>query len=171
LLIIVLLAAAGGACGGHPPGPEQPPPPDAGPSFIADQADFDNFTTWLAFDGGSQADALDSLDGGQRVIYLNQAPPPGSLHFPLGTVIVKTTEGATTFAMVKRGGGFNADLPGWEFFGLAPSLNGRSIILWRGVGTVGTLAYGSMPATGCDACHLGAYQNDFVWGGPQLSVF
>lgn len=155
------------ACGGK----EAPPAPDAGePSFVADQGDFTDFTAWESFDGGSQAD--DTLDGGQRTIYLNHAPPHGSLEFPIGTIIVKTTAGAQTFAMAKRGGGFNPQLDGWEWFEIQPGTGDTYDIVWRGTGPTGTFVYANMPPTGCTDCHIQFYKNDFVGGeGLQLSNF
>jgi hypothetical protein len=166
-LLVALLAAG---CGG-PKEPDDAGPVDAGPpAFVATQGDFAGFTTWEAFDGGSQAG--DSLDGGQRVLYLNKPPPHGSLSFPVGTIVVKTTAGAQTFAMAKRGGGFNPELDGWEWFEIAAGSGDTIQIVWRGTGPSGMFAYANMPATGCTDCHILSWQNDFVAGqGLQLSTF
>jgi hypothetical protein len=167
-LLCLALASTTLACGTHPE-PKLTEQYDAGPSFIAVEGDFAGFTSWEAFDGGTQTN--DMLDGGQRTIYLKERPPHGSREWPLGTIVVKTTEGAQTFAMVKRGGGFNPYLPGWEWFEIALT-DGNPVIVWRGTGPAGTLGYGNMPPTGCNACHLDAYENDFVFGPAiQLSSF
>jgi hypothetical protein len=164
-LLVITIATWG--CGGREPQPV----PDAGETaFVADQGSFTGFTAWQSFDGGAAAD--DTLDGGQRTLYLNRAPPRGSLVFPVGTIIVKTTEGAQTFAMVKRGGGFNPQLDGWEWFELSPGTGNTYEIVWRGVGPSGTFVYANMPPTGCNDCHLLSYRNDFVAGNAlQLSGF
>ena len=148
-----------------------PAEPDAGePTFVANQGDFYGFTSWTSYDGGTSAD--DSLDGGQRTLYLNRPPPPGASVFPVGTIFVKTTAGADTFAMAKRGGGFNPALDDWEWFQLAPAADGDVQIIWRGLGPTGTFVYANMPPTGCTDCHLLAYTNDFVAGpAPQLKMF
>jgi hypothetical protein len=165
-LLTVALAVL--ACG-KPPTPQETE--DAGPpAFIASQGDFTGFTEWQSFDGGT--DAADTLDGGLRTLYLNHPPPHGALEFPVGTIIVKTTAGAQTFAMAKRGGGFNPQLDSWEWFELSPGTGNTYEIVWRGTGPSGTFVYSGMPATGCNDCHLLSYQNDFVAGaGLQLSQF
>ena len=159
--------AAASACGGHP----EPAAADAGPSpFIADQGDFSGFTTWESFDGGTEA--MDNLAvEGQRTIYLNQRPPHGSIQFPQGTIIVKTTAGAPTFGMAKRGGEFNATgALGWEWFQLASDGGTDVQIVWRGAGPPVMFTY----STGgtCNSCHFSGYFNDFVEGSAlQLSQF
>lgn len=152
------------ACGGRP---SSPAAPDAGPSFVATQGSFAHFTSWESFDGGTTAD--DSLNlVGQRILYLNQRPPHGSTQFPIGTIIVKTTQGGATFAMARRGGGFNPQGLGWEWFQLATGADGTPTILWRGDGTSGMLAYGTTSATGCNDCHFEAIDNDYVQGDSIL---
>lgn len=144
---------------------------DAGPTFVATEVDFQGFPNWESFDGGT-SDA-DMLDGGQRTLYLNKRPPHDSLVFPLGTIIVKTTEGAQTFAMAKRGGGFNPIIDDWEWFEIAQNKDGTVQIIWRGQGPPSALGYGTAPPTGCTACHLmEGYLNDYVAGASlQLSSF
>ncbi len=169
LLVIGLLASA---CGSPNPGAtvDAGTYRDSGPEFIAVQGDFADFRSWESFDGGETAD--DSLDGGYRTLYLNKRPPSGSKRFPLGTIIVKTTEGAETFAMVKRGADFNPYGVHWEWFELAAPRDGGVQVLWRGTGPAGTLGYGETKPTGCNECHLYSVRNDFVAGAPlDLSKF
>lgn len=153
------------ACGGRPL--DDAGKSDAGPPFVATQGDFTGFTSWESFDGGTNA--RDTLDGGQRTIYLNHRPPHGSEAFPLGTIIVKTTDGAQTFAMAKRGGGFNPVAGDWEWFELSPSPDGTAQIIWRGTGPPSAQTYGDTTAIACDVCHYQeGYQNDDVAGGALL---
>ena len=166
LSLIALLAACGApheasSDGGH--GLE-----DAGPEFVAVQGDFAGFQEWESFDGG--ADNLDSLDGGVRTIYLNHRPPAGAEAFPLGTILVKTTEGAETFAMVKRGGRYNPASFNWEWFELTLTDGGPPLVIWRGKGPDSTPGYGTTPPTGCTGCHMEAFKNDFVAGPVRLSA-
>jgi len=155
------------ACGGH----AAPEAVDAGPPpFVATQSDFAGFAAWESFDGGSQA--MDGLNVvGQRTLYLNRRPPHGSIQFPTGTMVVKTTAGAPTLAMAKRGGDFNATgALGWEWFQLASATDGDVQIVWRGEGAPVMFTY----STGgtCNSCHFSAYFNDFVEGSPlALSQF
>jgi len=65
--------------------------------------------------------------------YIKRPPASGSSEFPVGTLIVKEATGGTIpheiFAMAKRGGGFNRDAPGWEWFELQDQ---PVVIVWRG---------------------------------------
>jgi hypothetical protein len=171
LRLLPLVAAALLACGPptHAGAADAGKDEDAGPEFVARQGDFAGFPDWPAFDGGSEN--FDSLDGGNRRIYMNRAPPPGSTAFPEGTIFVKTTEGDATFAMAKRGGKFNPTAFNWEWFELTTSDPAAPLIKWRGKGPDSTPGYGETPPTGCTGCHLTAFRNDFVAGPVHLSDF
>jgi predicted CxxxxCH...CXXCH cytochrome family protein len=98
--------------------------------------------------------------------------------FPVGTIIVKETEEAdvtqrTVFAMVKRGGGFNATgAVGWEWFKLGDNADGSATILDRSPAPDWTSPYGAEPVGDCNGCHLLAKSNDDVWDTAlQLSRF
>ena len=157
-LPLLALAAMLPACGAH--SSRGSPDEDAGPSFVATLGDFAGFPAWESFDGGTNAG--DMLDGGIRTIYLNKPRPLDSRIFPLGTILVKTTQGAQTFAMAKRGGGFNPLVDDWEWFEIAPNADGSIRIVWRGQGPPSTFVYGNTVATGCNGCHFDYLQNDFV---------
>jgi hypothetical protein len=168
--LAVLLAACGAP-------PESSPRPDAGGEpevFIALQRDFLGYTTWRAFDVGSEP-----IDGvhtvGTRRVYLNAAPPPGRSGFPVGTILVKTIAGEDnkTFAMVKRGGTYNANgARGWEWFELRTASDGNPAIAWRGVAPPTGEGYSAAQGGTCNGCHAAAADNDFVQSPPlRLSHF
>jgi hypothetical protein len=109
-----------------------------------------------------------------------QLPPitPGSTTFPLGTIIVKETNEADptarqVFAMVKRGGDFNANgAINWEFFELTNNANGTEKVNWQGYGPLDPTKdiYGGNPNV-CNDCHGKAVSNDYVWSAAlQLSA-
>jgi len=158
-----------GACASH----AGPPTHDAGPSFIAADGDFEGFTAWESFDGGTEP--ADSLPGiAQRTLYLNHRPPHGATEYPLGTIIVKTTDGQQTFAMAKRGGGFNSDgALNWEWFELATATTGSVEIVWRGPAAPASVPYGRPGSVTCNQCHFDdAFYKDFVAGtAVELSSF
>jgi hypothetical protein len=151
-------------------------PPDAGPDagsnldaglsggFIALDRDFAPFKQWNAF-------VLPLTDAGQKTDYLNALPPHGSTSFPVGTIIVKeridpTLPGGSELdAMVKRGGGFNPDASGWEFFMLQYDSTMTPYITWRGTGTANPTGYGGSPLS-CSQCHSISSSNDYVQSAP-----
>ena len=60
------------------------------------------------------------------------------------------------FAMVKRGGGYNAQgASGWEWFELQNLTDGSGgvQIVWRGLGPPAGEVYGGDPNAGCNTCH------------------
>jgi len=137
-------------------------------SFLAFDADFAGFRGWEAFHlPDAPADGVVHL-AGPRTEYLNKRPPKGSHEFPVGTIIVKELEtGAMedrkVFAMVKRGGGYDAAAaPGWEWFELSNNPDGTfKRIVWRGLGPPSGEQYGGDP-NGCSGCHAASKDNDYV---------
>lgn len=135
-------------------------------TFIALKREFADFTTWEPFPVQEQVDGGNVHLSGARTVYLKARPPAGSTTWPTGTVIVKkmddmavdpaTGEPPPLFAMVKRGGSFNASgAVGWEWFGLVMGTDGQPLIEWRGLGPPSNETYGASQAT-CNACHAGA---------------
>ncbi len=161
-LILGLLASAG--CGGAP---EESLP------FIALQHDFEGFTSWESFH--MESDGSGGIHTGvDRDIYLNSRPGKGAKAFPVGTMIVKHTDGAgdpdqqgpRTFGMVKRGGDYNkAGALDWEWFELVQSNADEPtspwIIAWRGLGPPIGSGYGA-GGSECNTCHMEAEGNDYV---------
>lgn len=171
--LLLLLSGLLFACLDHDPVPGQEG------SYVAMQADFAEYAAWpsVVVEGEIVGHA-----GAARTVYINQLPedalggdPPGSA-FAVGTILVKVAEadaadtgasGPEVHAMVKRGGGYNAGAPGWEWFDLALS-GGVPVINWRGEGPPEGGGYQSgaidtaNPDGDCNACHAAAYDNDFV---------
>ncbi|HVT07063.1 MAG TPA: hypothetical protein VHO67_06380 [Polyangia bacterium] len=168
---------------------------DGGGIFVAFASDFNGFHNWpnsapatpspdlppvdaggLAADGGTG-------DGGVHPLpeteYWNRSPPPGSTAFPVGTIIVKETQEADptkrqVFAMVKRGGDFNASgAVNWEFYELVNNANGSVTVSWQGYGPTNPSMdlYGGNPNV-CNDCHKKAAANDYIWSAAlQLQNF
>lgn len=136
-------------------------------TFLAFASSFAGFRHWESFQV-PPGDGNTVHTMGPRTEYLNQRPAAGSAEFPVKTIIVKetTTEALadrTVFAMVKRGGDYNAQgAAGWEWFELKNVDENTVDILWRGVGPPAGEKYGGDPNAGCNSCHLGAKDNDFV---------
>jgi len=112
------------------------------PGFQARLSDFTGYSSWEQIDHTiSDVPGLASAHSGTddaytRVIYASAGADPVDGRFPEGTRFVKETyrwnadTGAKEFAaeggllaMVKRGGDFNPDHNGWEWFMLAPDLS------------------------------------------------
>ena len=141
-----------------------PAPPSEPTSLIAFARDFSGYRQWRSFFvAGGIAQASSHL-AGDRTIFLNRAPPHGATQFPVGTVLVKAVASSTqTFAMVKRGGDYNVDgALNWEWFELEDQGPDTVVILWRGLGPPAGEGYGGPSNTGCNNCHSGAWDNDFV---------
>lgn len=189
VFLALLLAPLGLACGAAAPS-SMP-----GATFTAFAPDFEGFHSWPSapatpapslptVPGGDGVDAGSlAADGGVHVlpltVYWNHAPPSGSPTFPVGTIIVKETDepdltARKIFAMVKRGGDFNATgAVNWEWFELQNSVDDGIVINWRGFGPPSGSAdvYGGNP-TICNNCHLIAAANDDVWSSAvQLANF
>ncbi len=147
---------------------------DAG-TFVAFESDFSGFHSWTSTPGVGPPGAPQpptSADGGLHAgpltTYINQMPPKGSTQFPVGTIIVKEPDDPPLterqiFAMVKRGGGYNAGgATDWEWFELRNVDQNDVTILWRGIGPPSGEAYAATPQL-CNDCHGQAASNDFVW--------
>lgn len=146
-----------------------------GETFIAFATNFTGYQDWeeTVIDTGSTP-ASTHLTG-KRVVYINKKPPPGSTEFPVGTIIVKQLEEnpageIQVFAMVKRGGGYNLKgATDWEWFELQDLDDQKVKIVWHGVGPPVGEKYAGDPNGGCNVCHGGAADNDFVHT-PQLDL-
>jgi hypothetical protein len=149
--LLVGLAACGGSGGSSPSDKRDP--------FIAVATDFFGYHSWQSYDVTKDAALVGIHDGSTVIEYINQLPPTESKEFPVGTRIVKEATGGTIahelFAMCKRGGGFNVNAPGWEWFELEnlPTGNDRVKIKWHGFGPPKGEVYGGDPNAGCNKCH------------------
>jgi hypothetical protein len=189
LSLAAALVPAGCAANGPPAAP--------GGTFVAFASNFQGFHGWSSA-AATPAAGLPAIDGGDGVavpdggaatdggihrlpltVYWNQAPPSGSSAFPVGTIIVKETDevdptARQIFAMVKRGGNFNAaGAVDWEWFELKNAADGTVAVSWHGYGPPSGSGdvYGGNPAV-CNSCHMVAAPNDYVWSGAlQLSNF
>ncbi len=142
-------------------------PPDV---FIAFGEDLEGYAEWTTFDRG--VDPVPPSHEAHSFIYVNALPPAGLAEFPVGTMIVREhrleDDPATwiVHAMVKRGGGYNADgAPGWEWFGLALDGDRRPFVAWRGTGPAdgdGYVAPVGGEVLSCNQCHGSATYNDSV---------
>lgn len=133
-----------------------------GTPFIAFERDFSDFRHWPRIEVTTSPPA--GHPAGPRFVYrkpdrLSHSEDAGFTYFRHGTILVKTIEsGAPStwriFAMVKRGGNFNAQgAVGWEFFDLAIGPDDRVSIRARGVRP--GVAYDSTNETEvtCNDCH------------------
>lgn len=137
------------ACGDTPAAPV---------TYIAHQSDFQNFLTWDHFPLGDAPIA--GHPAGPRVAYRNHPPPSGATAYPVGTILVKVIQSSPTpqdwdlFAMVKRGGDYNAaGAQGWEFFRLAIDHSGTALVVARGTQPITGDIYGTAVGGGCNGCH------------------
>jgi len=144
--------------------------------FIALQRDFVDFRSWQKFSFGDFP--LEGHPIGPRYGFVKQVLQPGEKAYPIGDIIVKTVETPPSpspspwpspvpeqqwdvFAMVKRGGNFNAEgAKNWEFFTLRINLNGVPVILVRGTDASDVptgSGHGYVGVTGniiqCNGCH------------------
>lgn len=136
-------------------------PPEAPPAvFIALSRDFEGYGDWpsVTLDGGT----IDVVHmAGLRRVFLNARPDAGATEWPVGTIIVKELP-FTTFAMVKRGDGYNErGARGWEWFELVPDIPNTVLIKWRGLGPPLGENYSKTGAT-CNDCHGAHVVNDSV---------
>ncbi len=135
-------------------------PADA--EFVVQDSDFTGLEAWQSWP--ITATALGAFHTtGPRIVYLNHKPPPGARTFPVGTILVKTLQNASgdTFAMVKRGGNFNAEWAiGWEWLEITKK-TGAWQIVWRGNTPPDGAGY-TDDGVSCNLCHAMARSNDWV---------
>ena len=185
VVVAALLVAVVGGCGDSavdsPQGAAVTSEADAGASedaFMAFTGTFATFRSWPSAPSTADGAPVTPHTTGPMTVFINQRPKSGSHEFPVGTIIVKETDGGdptarTVFAMVKRGGGFNADgARDWEWFELQNLANDGGVrILWRGVAPPAGEVYPGSTSGGCNGCHGEASTNDFVWSSAlQLST-
>jgi len=149
---------------------------DSNNEFVADLDDFKNYQNWTEVDLLYGPDPLlqsahGADDGLYRRIYVKDNVQPENGKYPTGTIILKELRdpdgnltGALT-VMVKRGGGFNPDGNGWEWFMTDTKL--ETIITQGDDATAGGGA--------CATCHSGANVNnngtDWVFKHPNESEY
>lgn len=148
---------------------------DSNETFVAFPATFQAFRTWTSFhdDGPPNDGTLPVAVLGPRTQYINKLPAHGTKEFPVGTVIVEARESGQMFifAAAKRGGGFNVNgANNWEWFELTEDATSKAVtIQWRGTAPPAG-AYGGMPNTGCNDCHMACgAANDYVCS-PELQL-
>jgi hypothetical protein len=169
--LAVVLAAGAASCGDD--GDEASDPPPA--TFLAFASTFSSFRGWTSFHSDGPAPGTQPVDVlGPRTQYINRLPPAGATSYPVGTVIVEARESGKRpiFAMVKRGGGYNAGgAIDWEWFELTETpASGAVTIAWRGLGPpTATDSYGGDPLGGCNPCHAAFRETDYV-GSAQLKL-
>lgn len=156
---LAALSLAACASEAHAPEVEVGAPPAP---YLAFSDDFRDYTRWDSrrIDGAAEG----SHPAGPRTIYV-KAPRGKGGAYPVGAIIVKemNTADGKTFAMVKRGAGFNATgARDWEWFEIVKGETGAPAIKWRGVGPPAGESYGGDAAGGCNACHAGAAAHDYV---------
>jgi len=156
LALGLLAACSGGGAGANGDGGGT----GDGDVFLAFSKDFRGYHSWTAFDATGGAELAGIHDGSTVTEYINRPPPSGSTEFPVRTIVVKEATGGTIphelFAMVKRGGGFNNGLPGWEWFELENLDDGTDSvkIVWHGFGPPDGESYGGDSSNGCNTCHF-----------------
>ncbi len=140
--------------------------------FVAFERDFQGFRRW---EGGAFEERPargQAHHAGEQRFFIRR--PDSAVRagagggFAVGTVIVKEArlsarpEGQL-FAMVKRGGGYNAEgATGWEWFELWEREDGSVAIKWRGMSAPSGEQYGADPHGSCNGCHREASASDFV---------
>jgi hypothetical protein len=175
LAAVVALTAVGCSAGPTAPGA------DDSELFIAQPSSFSGFCSWKSAPATTtDNDAGDGIHGlGPLTVYWNQSPPHGATSFPNGTIIVKADENADPtqriiFAMVKRGGDFNATgAVGWDWYSLQQTTAACDMIdvLWSGTVAPQGESYAGTPVGNCNDCHTKT-SNDAVWDSAlQLSNF
>lgn len=146
-------------------------------TFIALERDFQGFEAWHQVKVSDRPAIGQAHAAGDAHEYINHLPEAGSNTFPVGTILVKTVRKTgdgkkplDVFAMVKRGGGYNAQgSPGWEWFELRPRADASLGIVWRGINPPDGEGYGRDVKDGCNGCHQKAAHNDYVQA-PALSL-
>lgn len=147
--------------------------------YIALERDFQDFESWTKVDLSQRPAISETHASGEAHEYMSHRPQAGSKTFPVGTILVKTVKSSAAvagedereigaprtdiFAMVKRGGGYNArGALGWEWFELRRRADDSLGIVWRGVNPPSGEGYGGDPMGGCNGCHQMAIKNDYV---------
>lgn len=126
----------------------------AGREFVASEADFRCLTEWPLV-GKTRVFNAKKRKSRRAQRKLRRIFEQGrKARLPTGTII-QIVPGE---AMVKRGGGFNRESGGWEFFRLRATAEGTEIVQRGGTDVVSELN------GGCQACHAGAAKFDFVCG-------
>jgi hypothetical protein len=159
------------ACGcGSAAAPSSGAPRDGGglPEFIAFASSFEDYRAWshfTVFDDGGAGGAVHVAT--TLIEYRNDPDASSDPGFPLGTIIVKEAptgdpDTRQAFAMVKRGGGFNASgAAGWEWFELQNVDDaGHVQIEWRGVEPPMGEVYSGNVSGECNDCHEHAPHDD-----------
>ena len=161
--VLLVLALAG--CGGAPATSDE--------MYIAQQSDFASYMTWGAIDLGMATDTT-GHPVGEEYGYRNKQPKGGK--YPVGTILVKEihVDDVETdwelFAMVKRGGDYNAGgAVGWEYFTLRLNAQDIPIIETRGPNPADTDSNGhgygqAENGVTCNRCHAapGNDVNDYT---------
>ncbi|MFU8842304.1 MAG: cytochrome P460 family protein [Bacteroidales bacterium] len=143
--------------------------PPVAQEFVADNSSFTGFMNWSLDATAFGADpALGGMaHGGNdstvvRNVYFKDGQDPVNGKYPQGTIIVKHSNNPDNTvneftAMVKRGGNFNPEANGWEWFMLAPD------------GTIAVDAQGNLMRGAklmdnmCTMCHTAAASKDYVF--------
>lgn len=124
----------------------QPPPPTP-EEFIAQAQDFDDFDTWTPVRRFRVTNKLGRLE--EAVAIATALGDTPGLQMPMGT-IVQLIPGE---AMVKRGGSFDPEHHGWEYFVLRSVAGRREIVARGGIETSNGSCYG---------CHSRARDFDYI---------
>ncbi len=141
--------------------------PKTNAEFVASDSDFAAYTKWTLVDRVSGPS--ETLQGAHqssnpditRTIYIKaNADRTDNGKFPVGTILVKQyTDKAGNITggagMVKRGGEFNKDFGGWEWFNLDLK-NGKIAVNASGAQTRGAIG-------ACNACHAKTATDDYVF--------
>jgi hypothetical protein len=121
--------------------------------FVATESDFRCLLDGKRIDG--QNFLLFNRNHGRlrKAVHLARKGKPGK-HYPVGTIV----QLFPFEAMVKRGGGFNPDGDGWEFFQLSVTPNGTQIVSRGGAEVANGIG-------SCQGCHQSfASQFDLICG-------
>jgi hypothetical protein len=147
---------------------------EIGDSYLPIVSDFQDFRSWPSVLLPAQPARGEVHLAAARRVYINRLPPEGATEFPVGTLIVKESEDTDVladrkvFAMAKRvtDGSYNATgARGWEWWELENVDESTVVKVWSGVGPPAGHEYGGDANGGCNTCHVGADENDFVFPG------
>ncbi len=177
LVLAILLSLLLAACGSDSAATADAPLNGSG-EVVAQLNDFTDYSqslTAVDYNIGASSPALGTAHMGgdnaySRTVWSSSPEVPADGVYPAGTILLKETftweNGVKSYAsagglmaMVKRGGDFNADFGGWEWFILSPDL---TQIVDRG----GENVMGGM----CNGCHdnagLSSDGDDYVFAHP-----